>query len=387
MAIKIYLDNGASTKIDSRVLDAMMPFLKEEYGNASSNHDKGRVAKQALENSRKIIAKSINASPKEIIFTSGGTESNNIAIKSIAFTNKNKGNHIITTKIEHDCVLNSCKWLETQGFDITYLAIDEQGFIKQEVLENAITEKTILVSIIHGNNEIGTIQNLKELGDVCKKHNAYFHSDACQSFTKTDIDVKKINIDLITLNAHKINGPKGVGCLFIKKGTDIKAWQHGGGHEFNLRSGTENIPAIVGFGEAVKIGNSSQDIKKMSELRDKLIQFVKEVKGNIHGPLNNRLCNNVNAYFHDIDGDALGSFLNNNEIASSLGSACSTHSSEPSHVLKAIGLDDKEASNSIRLTLSKFTTEEDINNCIKILKKAIKKFSKKSFIDKLIDKI
>jgi cysteine desulfurase len=196
-----------------------------------------------------------------------------------------------------------------------------------------------------------------------------------------------MNINLMTLNAHKINGPKGIGCLFIKKGTHIEAWQHGGGHEFGLRSGTENVPAIVGFGAAIKYKNTKEEIEKMTDLRNKIIKFVKNNKGNIHGPIQNRLCNNVNAYFKDVDGDALGSYLNNKGIATSLGSACSTHHKGPSHVLKAIGLKDKEASNSIRLTLSKYTTEKEINECIAILKKAIKKFNKKSFVDKIIDKI
>ena len=383
MVENIYLDAGATTRVDPKVIEAMQPYLSEKYGNASSSHDKGKEAKQALNDSRKTIAKALNAKPEEIIFTSGGTESNNLAIKSIAFTNKNKGNHIITTKIEHDCILESCKWLEKQGFKITYLDVDEQGFVKPEALESAITNKTILVSIIHGNNEVGTIQDLKALGDVCKKHNVYFHTDACQSFTKTELNVKKINIDLITLNAHKIHGPKGIGALYVKKGTNIESWQHGGGHESGLRSGTENIPAIIGFAKAVELANK-EHVAYMTKLRDKLIT---NIKGKLHGPLGNkRLCNNVNVYFEGVDGDALGSYLNNKNIASSLGSACSTYTGGPSHVLKAIGLSDKEAGNSVRLTISRFTKEEDIDRVTFVLEKAVKKLGKRSFVDKLINK-
>ncbi len=382
MVEEIYLDAGATTRIDPKVVEAMQPYFNEKYGNASSSHDKGKEAKQALEDSRKVIAKAINAKPEEIIFTSGGTEANNFAIKSIAFTNKDKGNHIIITKVEHGCILESCKWLEKQGFNITYLDVDEQGFVKPEVLEKAITDKTILVSIIHGNNEIGTIQDLEVLGNVCKKHNVYFHTDACQSFTKTEVNSKYV--DLITLNAHKIHGPKGVGCLFIKKGTNIEAWQHGGGHESGLRSGTENISAIVGFAKAVQLATKDH-VVYMTKLRDKLISGI---KGKLHGPTGDkRLCNNINFYFENVDGDALGSYLNNEKISSSLGSACSTHNEEPSHVLKAIGLSDKEASNSVRLTISRFTKEENIDRVIFVLEKAVKKLSKRNFIDKLIDKL
>ena len=221
MTKTIYLDNGATTPMDKKVIEAMEPFFDKKYGNSSSSHNLGQEAKIAMEDSRSIIAKSINAKPEEIFFTSGGTESNNFAIKGIAFANKNKGNHIITTNIEHKCILNSCKWLEKQGFKVTYLDVDKEGFINKADLEKAITEKTILVSIIHGNNEIGTIQDLTALGNICKKYNVYFHTDACQSYTKTDIDAKKLPLDLITLNAHKIHGPKGVGALYIKSGTKI----------------------------------------------------------------------------------------------------------------------------------------------------------------------
>ncbi len=382
MAKQIYLDTGATTRVDPEVIKSMQPYFDEMYGNASSSHSKGEEAKEALENSRKIIAKALNTKPEEIIFTSGGTESNNITIKSIAFTNKKKGNHIITTKIEHDCILESCKWLEKQGFGITYLDVDKKGFVKPEVLESAITDKTILVSIIHGNNEIGTIQDLEILGNICKKHNIYFHTDACQSFTKTELDSK--DVDLITLNAHKIHGPKGVGALFIKKGTNIEAWQHGGGHEFGLRAGTENIPAIVGFAKAVEIANKKH-VAYMTELRNQIIsELLKIDNSKLNGPKKNRLCNNINICFKGIDAPSLGSKLNNKGISSSLASACSANNTDLSHVLKAIGLSDEDANSSIRLTLSRFTTQEDVDYAIKIISKTVKSWSKKGIIDRIL---
>jgi cysteine desulfurase len=373
---EVYFDNAATTKIDPKVLKEMLPFFDQKYGNASSTHTKGREAKNAMEDARKIIAKSIGASPEEIIFTSGGTEANNFAIKSIAFSNKNKGNHIITTKIEHDCVMNTCKWLETQGFEVTYLDVDKEGFVNPAELEKAITPKTILVSIIHGNNEIGTIQDLKALGEVCKKHNVYFHSDACQSYTKSEIDVKKQNLSLLTLNAHKIHGPKGVGALYIRKGTNIKAWQHGGGHERNLRSGTENIPGIVGFAQAWKEADSNKHIKYMTRLRDMIIESIEKniPESKLNGPRGDkRLCNNINFIFARIEGEAIGGYLDLKGISSSTGSACSSHSLEPSHVLQAIGLSKADANGSLRLSISRFTTEEEVKYLLDVLPPIIKK--------------
>lgn len=371
----VYLDNGATTKVPEEVLQAMLPFYKEDFGNSSSLHSLGQKAKASLENSRKIIAKSINAKPEEIIFTSGGTESNNITLKSIAFSNKDKGNHIITTKVDHKCIINSCKWLESQGFKISYLDVDEQGFIKPEDLEAEITKDTILVSIIHGNNETGTITDLETLGKITKKHNIYFHTDACQSYTKTDLDVKAFNLDLVTLNSHKIHGPKGVGALYIKQGTNIQPWQHGGDHEKGIRAGTINVHGIVGFAKAVELALDSKHIEHMSKLRDKLIQGILKIKNTkLNGPTGkDRLCNNVNFSFKDIEGEAIGGYLDQKNIASSTGSACSERTLEPSYVLKAIGLSDEEANGSLRLTLSRYTTEEDIDHVLVSLPKIVKK--------------
>lgn len=368
----IYLDNGSTTKVDSEVINTMLPYFEKEYGNASTIHTLGVNARQAIEKSRKLIAKSINAQPEEIIFTSGGTESNNFALKSIAFENKEK-NHIITTKIEHSSVLNACKWLSEQGFKITYLSVDNQGFIKLKELEKAITDKTILVSIIHANNEIGTIQNLEEIGKICNQHNIYFHTDACQSYTKSELDVKKQNLSLATINAHKIHGPKGVGALYIKKNTPIKAWQHGGSHEFNLRAGTENTPAIVGFAKAVQLTNPAH-IKQMEKLRDKLIREILKIPNSkLNGSIKNRLCNNTDFSFKGVEGEAIIGLLDRENIAASTGSACAEKSLEPSHVLKAIGLTHEQANGSLRLTLSRHTTEQEINKLIQTLPQIITK--------------
>ena len=384
MSKTIYLDNAATTQVADEVLKEMEPYFSQKFGNASSVHFLGQEARRAIENARAKIAKSINAGKDEIIFTSGGTESNNLAIKGIAFA-RGKG-HIITTKIEHDCVLNTCKWLEKQGFEVTYLDVDSDGFIDLKKLEKAIRKDTILVSIIHGNNEIGTIQNFEAIGEICKKHNVLFHTDACQSYTKTELDVKKQNLSLVALNAHKIHGPKGVGALYIKQGTKIIPWQHGGGQEFNLRSGTENIPGIVGFERAVELMNK-KDVEKMIKLRDKLIEGVlskiKNVK--LNGPRENRLCNNVNFSFEGVEGEATGTYLDSYNICSSTGSACSSKSLEPSHVLKAIGLSDEEAHGSLRLSLSKYTTEEEIDKVLEVLPIIINKLRKISPFEKIVE--
>ena len=390
---EIYLDNGASTKVDPEVLKAMMPYFSEKYGNASSAHILGQESKDALENSRKIIAKSINAKPDEIIFTSGGTESDNLALQEIAYTNRGKGNHIITTKIEHKAILNTCKFLEKDGagkseisgttgggFKVTYLDVNEEGFVNPKALEKAITSKTILVSIIHGNSEIGTIQDLEELGKVCKKHNVYFHTDACQSYTKTEIDVEKQNLDLVTMSGHKIHGPKGVGALFIKKGINIRPLMHGGDHEFKLRPGTENISGIVGFAEAVKLASDKKHIEHITKLRDKLIEGILKIPYvKLNGPIGDkRLCNNANFYFKGIEGEAIVGYLDQEHICSSTGSACSERTLEPSHILKAIGLSNEEANGSIRLTLSRFNTEEEIEHVLKVLPEIVKKLRQMS---------
>ena len=374
----IYLDNAATTKVDEKVLREMIPYFNEKYGNASSKHFLGMEAKRALEESRAVIAKSIGAHIDEIFFTSSGTEANNFSLKGLFFANPGK-NHIITSKIEHDCILNTCKWLEKQGVKITYLDVDSEGFIDFEQLKKAITSKTLVVSIIHGNNEIGTIQDLTEIGNICKAKGVYFHTDACQSFTKTELNVKKQNLDLVTLNAHKIHGPKGVGAIFIRRGTKIEPLFHGGGHEQGMRSGTENVSGIVGFATAVKVA-SSRNVEYMNRLRDKLISGILKIPNvKLNGPNGNkRLCNNTNFSFNDIEGEALGGYLEAYGICTSTGSACASHSLAKSHVLKAIGLNDMQINSSLRLSISKFTTEEEIDYVLQIMPKVVDKLRRMS---------
>jgi cysteine desulfurase len=378
--VKVYFDNAATTKVDEKVLKAMLPYFTEDYGNASSMHILGNKAKNILEKSRKIIAKELNAKSYEIFFTSGGTESNNWVLKGLFFSNHPKKNHIITTKIEHDCILKTCKWLEIQGAKITYLDVDSEGFINLNQLKNSITDKTFLVSIIHANNEIGTIQNLEEIGKICKEKKVLFHTDACQSFTKVPINVKKQNLDLVTINSHKIHGPKGVGGLYIRERIEITPLLHGGGHEKGKRSGTENIPGIVGFAEAIKISNK-KDIQKMQELRDLLIKkILTEIPDTrLNGPMGNlRLANNANISFNNIEGESIGGYLENEGIYVSTGSACMSNTLESSHVLKAINLTPLQANSSIRMSLSKYTTKEEIEYLVEKLKKVVEKLRRLS---------
>ncbi len=373
----VYFDNAASTRVDDEVLKLMLPYFTEKYGNASSQHFKGQEAKQALENSRKLIAKAINCNPSEIIFTSGGTESNNLALKGLFFYHKenNTGkNHIITTKIEHDSVLNVCKWLEKQGAKIIYLDVDDKGFVNLKDIEKSITNKTIVVSVIHGNNEIGTIQDLEKIGKICREKGVLFHTDACQSFTKTEMNVKKQNLDLVSLNSHKIHGPKGVGALYIKDGIKITPLAHGGGHERKLRSGTENISGIVGFAKASQL-IEKKDIKRMTELRDRVIESVLKIPNTkLNGAKGDkRLCNNINVSFINIEGEAIGGYFEQKGICTSTGSACMSHSLEPSHVLLAIGLTPVEANSSLRISISKYTTKEEVDYFLNELPKIVEK--------------
>ncbi len=374
MKQEIYFDNAATTRVDEKVIKEMLPYFNKIYGNASSQHDVGLDAKTALEKSRSIIAKSINANTSEIIFTSGGTEANNLALKGLFFSNYPEKNHIITTKIEHDSILNVCKWLEKQGAQITYLNVDKEGFIDLNELKNSITEKTFLISVIHANNEIGTIQNIDEIGKICKEKKILFHIDACQSYTKVPIDVKKQNIDLVTLNAHKIYGPKGVGALYLKEGIKITPLLHGGGHEKKLRSGTENVAEIVGFSKAVELANKN-DIKKMEKLRDKLITgLLKIEKVTLNGAKGEkRLCNNVNVSFNNIEGEAIGGYLETEGIYTSTGSACMSNTLETSHVLKALGLKPLESNSSLRISISKYTTEKEVEYFLTKITKIVEK--------------
>jgi len=377
--MKVYLDYAATTPLDPRVLDAMKPYFYKKFGNSMSLHSWGREAKQALEDARETVAKFMNAKTEEIIFTGSATESINSVLKGIAFANKEKGKHIITSSIEHHAVLESCKWLEKQGFEITYLPVDKYGFIDLEKLKASIRNDTVLVSIMHANNEIGTIEPIEEIGKICKEKGVLFHTDAVQSFGKIPIDVNKMNIDLLSISAHKFYGPKGVGATFIRKGTKIEPLLHGGGHEFGLRSSTENVAGAVGLAEAVRLRKKEMrpEEKKLTKLRDYLIKNILKIENShLNGHPVKRLSNNANFWFAFIEGEALVIQLDSYGIAASTGSACSSSTLEPSHVLMAIGLKHEEAHGSLRISLGKYTKKSEIDYTIKVLPKVVENLRK-----------
>ena len=376
--MKVYLDNGASTMADKRAVKAMLPCFTKIYGNPSSLHTFGADARKAVDSSREVIAKKINADINEIIFTSGGTESDNTAIIGAAKANNDKGDHIITTKIEHKAVLNAFKYLEKKGFKTTYLNVDKEGLIDLDELKKAIIDKTILVSVMHANNEIGTIQNIRGIGKICREKNVILHTDTVQSFTKVPINVKDDFIDLASFSSHKIHGPKGVGALFIRSGVKIKPLLHGGGHEFNLRAGTENVPGIVGFAKAAELCNSEAN-EKMKKLRDYMIEKIKKIpNAKINGSLEKRLVNNINVSFKGIEGEAILTLLNEAGVAVSTGSACHSKNLQPSHVLKSIKTPDNYIQGSIRITVSRFITKKEADYAVKNLKIIVKKLTEMS---------
>ena len=388
MSREIYMDNAATTRIKSEVIDVMVPSLKENYGNPSSIYKIGRDAKRILEESRETVAKAIGASAKELYFTSGGSESDNWAIKGIAEAHKSKGNHIITTKMEHHAVLHPCEYLEKNGFEVTYLDVDEYGVVKLDELKKAIKKETILITIIFANNEVGTIQPIKEIGKIAKENNVLFHTDAVQAIGHIEIDVNELNIDLLSMTAHKIYGPKGIGALFIKKGVKITPLIHGGAQEKRRRAGTENIPSIVGFAKAIELATSDIENhnKKLTKLRDKLI---KEIRENIdHVKLNGhpekRLPGNVNFSFEYIEGESLLLSLDMIGISASSGSACTSGSLDPSHVLLCMGLPHEIAHGSLRLSLGDFNSEDEIDYVVQNLVVIVDRLRKMS---PLYDKI
>lgn len=379
---RVYMDHAATTYVDPRVVQEMLPYFTEHFGNASSLHFFGREAKEALENSREIVAKALGASPDEIYFTSGGTESDNMAIKGVMYANRIK-NDMITSIIEHHAVLETCNYLQGQGFDVTYLPVDKQGFVGLNHLEDSVTEKTGLVSVMHANNEVGTIEPVKEIGKITKENGIYLHTDAVQSFGKIPTNVNDLNADLLSISGHKIYGPKGVGVLYIRDGVKIEPVQHGGGHERGMRSGTENVPSIVGLAKAVEIFQS--EMKKESErltgLRDELIKGVLEIDDSwLNGPPTKRLPNNANFGFDRLEGESLILRLDARGIAVSTGSACSSGSEAPSHVLTSIGLTPEQANGSLRLTLGKRNTEEDVNYVLEALPEIISDLRKLSAV-------
>lgn len=379
----MYLDNSATTQVSSEVLEEMEPFFREEFGNPSTLYGIGRESKKALNLARQRVADSINAKPEEIVFTSGGSESDNLAIKGIAFQLKNKGNHIITTNIEHPAVKNTLRFLETSfDFKVTYLPVGENGIISVEDLKEAITPETILITIMHGNNEIGTIQPIEEIGKIARENNITFHTDAVQTFGKIEVDVEKLNVDLLSLSSHKINGPKGVGALYIKKGTRVVPLIHGGGQERGIRSGTENVPGIVGFGKACELANQrlEEHYKKLSAIRDELIVKVLNnvPESYVNGDLENRLPNLVNFRFTAIEGESLILLLDAKGYQASTGSACSSNTLEASPVLTALGLDPVDVHGSLRISLAPESDNFDVDEFVNVISESVERLREMS---------
>lgn len=376
-----YFDNAATTKIKEEVLKEMFPYFSVEYGNPSSMYSIGRSSRRAIETARKRVAELINCKPKEIYFTSCGSESDNMALKGIAYANKEKGNNIITSKIEHPAILNSCKTLEKQGYRITYLNVDEEGNIDISELENSINEDTILISIMFANNEIGTIEPIEQISKIAKKHNIIFHTDAVQACGNIKIDVKEMGIDMLSLSGHKINAPKGVGALYVREGIEFDRFLDGGHQEKNKRAGTENVAEIVGLGKACEIAqnNLESHINKLKELRDFYINQVEEKIDNIklNGPRDNRLPGNANISFKGVNGSELLLKLDEKGICASAGSACSTGSSSPSHVLTSIGLDSKMAEGTLRVSFSEENSKEDVEYLVENLERIVTELRKK----------
>ena len=371
-----YFDHAATTAVNKEVLEAMLPYFTKEYGNASSMYSISRRARKAVEEARQKVAQAINAKPNEIYFTSGGSESDNLAIKGIAYANRNKGNHIITCKIEHHAVLETCKTLEKEGFEVTYLDVDDKGFIHLDDLEKAIKPNTILITIMFANNEIGTIEPIKGIGEIAKKHNIYFHTDCVQAIGNVKIDVQDMNIDSLSISGHKLYGPKGIGVLYVKQGIEFQKIQNGGHQENNKRAGTENVPGIVGIGKAIEIAyrDFEENEKHLKELRDfffnEIEKRIPDIK--INGDREKRLPGNCNVSFANIDAEELLMKLDEKGICASAGSACSTGSTEISHVLKAIGLLEKTALGTLRITFGKENTIEDVEFLIKTIEEIVK---------------
>ena len=362
---KVYVDNAATTQVDREVIDAMIPYFDNKYGNASSIHSFGREAYEGMENARNQVGQLVNASPKEIFFTSGGTESDNTAIKGVALKSKDKGRHIITSGIEHPAVLETCQYLDSVGFNVTYLPVDRCGKVSLESLGKSITKETLLVTVMHANNEIGTIEPIREIGEIAHEHGAIFHTDAVQTTGKIPIDLNKMEADLLSISAHKICGPKGVGALFKREGVTIETLMQGGGHERGLRSGTENVAGIVGMGKASYLANTrmEDDARRITDLRDEIIKKVlTEVEESyLNGHPTERLPNNAHFRFSGIEGESLLLSLDEKGIAASTGSACSSKKLMPSHVLMAIGLNEVQAHGSLRISLGRDNTNDDID--------------------------
>lgn len=367
----VYMDYSATTYVKPEVLEEMLPYFTEKFGNPSSFYGISRETKRAIDKAREQVAKALNCLPEEVYFTGGGSEADNWAIKGIASAHKNKGNHIITTKIEHHAVLHACQYLEKNGFEVTYLDVDDEGLVRLEDLKNAITDKTILVTIMFANNEIGTIEPIKEIGELCREKKIYFHTDAVQAVGNIPVDVKEMNIDMLSLAGHKIYGPKGIGVLYIKKGIKIDNLIHGGAQERNRRAGTENIASIVGLGKALELAttNLEEHMERLTALREKLIEGLLEIPyTKLNGPRGDkRLPGNVNVCFRFIEGESILLSLDFKGVCASSGSACTSGSLDPSHVLLAIGLPHEIAHGSLRLSMGDGSTEEDVDYVLEVV--------------------
>lgn len=372
------MDHSATTPVAAEVLEAMIPFFSDKFGNASSLHAFGREAKEALEESRQRLARLLNADPEEIVFTSGGTESDNLALRGIAYKNRNSGRHIITSCIEHPAILETCRSLEQEGFSVTYLPVNHEGLVELSELEGAIRPDTILISIMHANNEIGTIQPLEEVGRLAADRDIYLHTDAVQTAGKIDVDVDALGVDLLSLSAHKLYGPKGVGALFIRRGTKMQSLATGGGHERNLRSGTENVAGIVGLARAADLAREemAEEGQRLVQLRDRLADLVLgRVKDAwVNGSMEKRLPGSLNFGFSYVEGESLLLYLDSKGIAVSTGSACSSHKLEPSHVLLALGLKPEECHGSLRITMGRSNNQEQVDYVADCIAEAVERF-------------
>ncbi len=374
---QVYLDHGASTPVDKRVLEAMIPYFSGKFGNASSIHKYGRDAKDAMERSRERIAQVIRSSPEEIYFTSGGTESDNWALTGYASANRDKGNHIITVCIEHHAILHSCEVLTKQGFEVTYLPVDNDGVIDMQILKESFTDKTILVSVMHVNNEIGTINDLASIGAIVKENGAVLHTDAVQSFGKEPIDVNSMQIDMLTASSHKIYGPKGIGTLYVRDGLNLSKMIFGGSHERNMRAGTENVAAIAGFGTAAKLCRKDMDKERsfLNDLKeyfwDKMVNTIPDIR--LNGHPENRVANNLSVSFANADAESILLSLDLRGIAVSSGAACAAGGIEPSHVIKALGLPKEFGNSALRFTLGRSTTRPDLDYTIDVLKEVVER--------------
>jgi len=377
---KIYLDYAATTPVDPRVVEVVAKYLEEGYGNTMSIHSFGQEAKEVVEESRERVADIIGARDHEVIFTGSATESNNLALKGVAFANQKKGKHIIISSVEHDCIMESADWLERQGFEISKLSVDKYGLVDPKDVEKEIREDTVLVSVMHANNEIGTIEPVERIGAICREKGVFFHTDAAQSLGKIYINVERMNINLLTGSSHKMYGPKGVAFLYKREGVRIEPLLHGGGHEFGIRSSTLNVPAIAGFAKACKLSKQEmeEEADRVGGLRDKLISGIQERIPNtfLNGHPEKRLYNNANISFDFIEGESLIMQLDMMGVAASTGSACSSRKLRPSHVLSAIGIEPRLIHGSVRFSLGRWTTEEEIDYVLDVLPEAVEKLRK-----------